>query len=263
MTNDSTAERRLSEAYRWDYFLSHAGADAQTARKFKDALPPPERVFLDKDDIPPGAVWAAVLPAAMESSLVYVFLISENPDAAGFSYLRAEIDHALSLWRKNQDTRRIVPVYLNRSEVPAPDDAPFSLGSIQGFAVPDPDDLSEASALLRGTLEYVKPLEAKRIGYVAVGVRAASKLNEGKLVGGIVEANKLVESCFYTLLALFALVTLGIIVCALLLSFGWPALPALTVLGLLWLVLLAVTLWLISFSAGKNKLLARGDVKGG
>jgi hypothetical protein len=253
MSNEPTTERQLSDAYRWDYFLYHAGADSETARKFKDALPPPERVFLDKDDIPPGAVWSTELPTALRSSLIYVFLISGNPDDTGFNYLRVEIDHALSLWRKNQNTHRVVPVYLNRNEVPAPDEAPLGLGSIQGFAVPDPNDLSEASTLLRNALDYVKPLEAKRIEYVAGGVRAASKVNEAKGLGGIFAANTLVGPLFYTLLGLFVLVTLGIVACAVMLSFGLPALPALTVLALMWTVLLAGILWLTSFSAGNVK----------
>ena len=265
MTDEPTAGRQLTQLNGWDYFLSYDHSDAEIAVKLKDALPSSEKVFRDKDDIPDGAVWSAELSKALKSSLVYVFLVSQNRDDTHLSYLRIELDFAFSLWRKNQETRRIVPVYLNLDDVPDPDETLAPLGSLQGFVVPNPNDLSEASSRLRKTLEYVKPREAKRLMHVATGGQAASKFSEGRPLAGIIGATRasLVEPFFFTLLGLFALVTLAMIACVVLLSFGFTLLPALALLSLLWIMLVTLILWLIVFSSHNTNQLARGNVKGG
>src|SRR5258705_4469831 len=112
--------------YDRDFLLSHSGVDTEIAIKLKQALEPPNEVFLDKEDISYGADWARELSKALKSSFVYVFLLSR--DAQGSFYVGEEINVAVSLMKGNQQTRRVVPVYLNEEKVPNPEDVPFGLG---------------------------------------------------------------------------------------------------------------------------------------
>ena len=248
--------------YDWDFFLSHAGVDTEIAIKLKQALEPPNEVFLDKEDISYGADWARELSKALKSSFVYVFLLSR--DAQGSFYVGEEINVAVSLMKGNQQTRRVVPVYLNEEKVPNPEDVPFGLGSIQGFALPPGADLSLAQEWLRQTLTYVKPREEKRADLVNAGREAVGKLNStngGQLIAGINDATKLVRPLLYTLLALFALVTVAIVAC-LLLTATELALK-LIVLSTLWCFLLLFILWLIKSQLGKTARIAQGQINGG
>ena len=248
--------------YRWDFFLSHSGADIEIAKRFKQALEPPAEVFLDKDDIPDGERWSDALPKALQSSFVYVFLLSRT--AEGSFYVGAEIDIAVSLLNANRETRRVVPVYLNVNEVPPPDQVPFGLGSIQGFALPDVKDLSTAEQRLREVLAYVKPREEKRAELVTQGREAVSKINGssgGELLVGINEATKLVRPLFYTLLGLLVLVTLAMLAC-LLLTVTQLALK-LIVLGTIWCFLLLFILWLTSSQLSRTARIAQGQINGG
>jgi hypothetical protein len=248
--------------YDWDFFLSHSGVDTEIAIKLKQALEPPNEVFLDKEDISYGADWARELSKALKSSFVYVFLLSR--DAQGSFYVGEEINVAVSLMKGNQQTRRVVPVYLNEEKVPNPEDVPFGLGSIQGFALPPGADLSLAQEWLRQTLTYVKPREEKRADLVNAGREAIGKLNSsngGQLIAGINDATKLVRPLLYTLLALFALVTVAIVAC-LLLTATELALK-LIVLSTLWCLLLLFILWLIKSQLGKTARIAQGQINGG
>ena len=253
---------RSKAIYDWDFFLSHAGADTEIATKLKQALEPPNEVFLDKEDISYGADWSRELSKALKSSFVYVFLISR--DAQGSFYVGEEINVAVSLMKANQQTRRVVPVYLNEEKVPNPEDVPFGLGSIQGFALPHVTDLSLVQERLRQTLAYVKPREEKRADLVNSGREAINKLNSsngGQLIAGINDATKLVRPLLYTLLALFALVTVAIVAC-LLLAATELALK-LSVLGTLWCLLLLFILWLIRNQLAKTARIAQGQINGG
>lgn len=248
--------------YRWDFFLSHSGADIDIATRFKQALEPPAEVFLDREDIKLGASWPDELSLALKSSFVYVFLVSRNSE--GSFYVGSEIDVAISLLKANPKTRRVVPVYLNQENVPNPEDVHFGLGSIQGFAIPDVGDLSSARERLREVLEYVKPREEKRAELVSEGRGAIAKLNgdSGKeVLAGINEATKFVRPLFYTLLALFALVTVAMVACLLLTSTDIAL--KLTVLGILWCLLLLFILGLIRSQLSKTARIAQGQINGG
>lgn len=248
--------------YDWDFFLSHSGVDTEIAIKLKQALEPPNEVFLDKEDISYGADWARELSKALKSSFVYVFLLSR--DAQGSFYVGEEVNVAVSLMKGNQQTRRVVPVYLNEEKVPNPEDVPFGLGSIQGFALPHGSDLSLVQEWLRQTLAYVKPREEKRADLVYAGREAIGKLNSsngGQLIAGINDATKLVRPLLYTLLALFALVTVAIVAC-LLITAAELALK-LIVLSTLWCFLLLFILWLIKSQLGKTARIAQGQINGG
>lgn len=259
--NLATAFKAPTE-YRWDFFLSHSGADFDIAKRFKQALEPPSEVFLDREDIVDGEIWSDAVPKALKSSFVYVFLLSRN--AEGSFYVGEEINVAVSLLKENRKTRRVVPIYLNEKEVPKPQDAPFGLGSIQGFALPDLSDLSAAGERLRNTLLYVKPREEKKVELITKGREAVGKINGGgrrELLAGLNEATKLVRPLWYTLLALFALVTVAIGAC-LLLATTEKAL-ILIVLGIQWCLLLLFILWLTSRALGNTGQIAQGHINGG
>lgn len=248
--------------YRWDFFLSHSGADFDIAKRFKEALEPPSEVFLDRDDIIDGEIWSEALPKALKSSLVYVFLLSRNTD--GSFYVGEEINVAVGLLNENRKTRRVVPIYLNEKQVPKPQDAPFGLGSIQGFALPDLSDLSTAGQRLRDTLQYVKPLEEKKIEFISGGREAVGKINSGsskEVLAGIKEATKFVRPLFYAALALLVLLTIAIVAC-LLLAATEKGLK-LIVLGILWCFFLLIILWLTNRELGNTGRIANGQVNGG
>jgi len=262
MANNPATAFQTQTAYRRDYFLSHSGADIEIAKRFKHALEPPAEVFLDKEDIAAGEVWSDALPKALQSSFVYVFLLSRN--AEGSFYVGAEIDIAVSLLNANRQTRRVVPVYLNEKEVPPPDQVPFGLGSIQGFALPDVTDLSGAEQRLREVLQYVKPLEEKKAELVSQGRSTIAKLNAGtgtEVFACLNEATKLVRPLYYTLLVLFVLVTVGI-VGSLLFASSQKAL-ILIVLGIQWCLLLLFILWLTIRALGDTGKIAQGQINGG
>ena len=260
--SDQSTPGQSTALYDWDFFLSHSGADLEIARKFKQVLEPPNEVFLDKEDLRDGANWADELSKALKSSFVYVFLLSR--DARGSFYVGEEINVAISLMRANQQTRRVIPIYLNEQQVPNPEDAPFGLGSIQGFALPNVSDLSSAQGRLLQVLEYVKPREEKRAELVIAGREVVNKINSGgngELLAGLNDATKLVRPLLYTLLGLLALVTIAIVACLLLTA---PELALkLVVLATLWCLLLLFILWLIRSQLGKTALIAQGQINGG
>jgi ABC-type bacteriocin/lantibiotic exporter with double-glycine peptidase domain len=110
----------------------------------------------------------------------------------------------------------------------------------------------------------VKPREEKRADLVNAGREAIGKLNStngGQLIAGINDATKLVRPLLYTLLALFALVTVAIVAC-LLLTATELALK-LIVLSTLWCLLLLFILWLIKSQLGKTARIAQGQINGG
>lgn len=248
--------------YRWDFFLSHSGADFDIAQRFKQALEPPAEVFLDREDIVDGDIWSDALPKALKSSFVYVFLLSRN--AEGSFYVGEEINVAVSLLRENRKTHRVVPIYLNEAEVPKPHDAPFGLGSIQGFALPDLSDLSSVRERLRDTLLYVKPREEKKVELISEGRGTVARINGGsgkEVLAGVNEAAKFVRPLWYTLLTLFVLVTVAIGAC-LLLNLTEKGF-ILIILGIQWCLLLLFILWLTSRALSNAEKIALGQINGG
>jgi hypothetical protein len=121
-----------------------------------------------------------------------------------------------------------------------------------------------AQERLRQALAYVKPREEKRADLVNAGREAISKLNSsnsGQLIAGINDATKLVRPLLYTLLALFALVTVAIVACLLLTT--TELVLKLTILCALWCFLLLFILWLIRSQLSKTARIAQGQINGG
>jgi hypothetical protein len=160
MADQQGSAELLRRRYSWEFFLSHGGDDTEIAKRLKTALDPRRRSFSTSMTSAPDE-WRAALEKALRSSLVYVFLIA--PDRTRFTYAEEEMTIANAIYRANQQTRRIVPVYLYRRSVPPADEVPFGMARLSGLPLPDPDDLSTAREKLRAVLQGVKPIEAKRI----------------------------------------------------------------------------------------------------
>lgn len=116
---------------RWDFFISHAGADLSAARKLYDLLKPRARTFLDERCLLPGDDWDVQLATEQRSSAVTVVLVSSRTEAA--YYQREEVAAAIALARESPTSHRVVPVYLDST---AEKTVPFGLRLKHGISLP-------------------------------------------------------------------------------------------------------------------------------
>jgi hypothetical protein len=93
------------------FFIAHAGADTEAAKKLRNLLAPTIRVFLDAYDLKPGDLWDVELPRHQKRSLATVALLSRNTELA--YYLREEIATAIAMERDDPAGHRLIPVYLD------------------------------------------------------------------------------------------------------------------------------------------------------
>ena len=107
---------------RFDFFIAHAGPDAPLAEELNKSLAPHSKVFLDSRDLLAGDDWDHELASAQRSSLVTVVLVSSRSGVA--YYQREEIAAAISMARKDKDSHRVVPVYVEET---ASSDVPYGL----------------------------------------------------------------------------------------------------------------------------------------
>jgi len=111
---DEVASRLLKvmqkEAFKWDFFLAYAPADAKIAKRLYKRLSPHARVFLDIKSLELGQDRDWALARAQNESLVIVVLVSETTDDA--YYQREEIAAAIQLARSKEKEHRVVPVFL-------------------------------------------------------------------------------------------------------------------------------------------------------
>lgn len=112
----------MGETFRWDFFISHAGADAEAAKSLHRLLSTNARVFLDAECLDYGDNWDVLLAAEQKASLVTLVLVSANCDSA--YYQREEIASAIQLARKDGEAHRVVPIYL---DLHAEENIPFGL----------------------------------------------------------------------------------------------------------------------------------------
>lgn len=88
-----------------DAFISYARADTAYVTELTRELQVLGRTpWLDADDIPAGSTWREELVAAIESAIVFVFVIS--PDSVASEECRRELDHAVEVGK------RLIPVRL-------------------------------------------------------------------------------------------------------------------------------------------------------
>ena len=102
------------QAYAWDFFLAHAGADGPQAKELFHLLSSPScRVFLDSECLLLGDDWDLELARAQCASRITVVLVSERAEKA--YYQREEIAAAIAMAREDKEKHRVVPVYLDES----------------------------------------------------------------------------------------------------------------------------------------------------
>lgn len=193
-------------AYDWDFFLSHAGADLETADQLYVLLAGQATVFLDARCLELGDDWDTRLAAALGGSCVIVVLISVRTDQA--YYEGEEIATAIQLVRQNSGRQRVVPVYLDDQCT-----TPFGLrrkhslyltkaGSLGGVA----DRLLELREKLRaGEIKQVEILESHKI--------ALSKISTGNAkerLSGYREVTWMFRSLILAL-GVMGAITLGLI----------------------------------------------------
>jgi DNA-binding beta-propeller fold protein YncE len=129
----------------YDFFIAHAEKDIATAERLFESLHAKSGVFLDSRCLRPGDDWDQALPAAQRQSKVTVVLISTSTERA--FYQREEIAAAIDLARKNPESHRVVPVYLDGP----PDgvsDVPYGLRLKHAIVIDTATTLAAAAAQL-------------------------------------------------------------------------------------------------------------------
>jgi hypothetical protein len=101
----------------FDVFLSHNSVDKHWVIKLKDDL---QRygvsVWLDKDEIRPGDLFAQALEEGLENSQTMALVVSSEGMASG--WVKEEYYHALSLAQGKQSRLQLIPVMLRDAELP-------------------------------------------------------------------------------------------------------------------------------------------------
>jgi hypothetical protein len=98
---------------RYDFFIAYATPDRPLARDLYWFLQDDAReVFLDIEDLSPGAVWPPALREALEASRAIVVLMSTHTDDA--FYQQEEIVRAIQLARDKPNAHTVIPVILEK-----------------------------------------------------------------------------------------------------------------------------------------------------
>jgi hypothetical protein len=143
----------------WDFFIAHAGGDIEPAEALYEHLNGPvARVFLDKKNLLLGDNWDAKIAQAQRASLITLVLVSAKTDRA--YYEREEIAAAIDLARENENSHRVIPVFLDDAAEP-----PYGLRLKHGLRLDADFDMSDAADLLLAQLPQVKA-RARAVGVV-------------------------------------------------------------------------------------------------
>ncbi len=132
---------------KWDVFCIHASADKELARQFRRGLNSACHVFLDEEELFPGADWRYELDSALQSCRIFTVFVTQNLATA--HYANEEITTALELHRHNPHHRRIVPLVWRRTG-DVSRDMPYGLRGIQGIDV--------AAVGVEGAVKHVRGL---------------------------------------------------------------------------------------------------------
>lgn len=137
----------------WDLFLAHAGPDGPLAQQLFDLLDSRLRVFLDSARLKLGDNWDSSLAAAQRDSLVTVVLVSSQTEQA--YYQREEIAAAIAIARKDPETHRVVPIYIDAGGNDAT--IPYGLRLKHGLTLSDTLRLSDAADRLVDLVRSLRP----------------------------------------------------------------------------------------------------------
>jgi hypothetical protein len=260
MTEEST-----EPSYEWDFFLAHPGADLDAAKNLYAKLNPPAKVFLDDECLLPGDTWDIELPIAQRSSLISIILVTPNTENA--YYQRDEIAAAIQMSRADPRTHRVIPIYLNKNQIPK--NLPYGLTLKHSLYVPETGDLTETRELLLKTLESMKKSEAKKEQVVKQQQIAIAKItgdnsSKAEIFAGFAEITKFIRPLLNMLIGLFVL-TMVLLIVSLWLFKEQPEIRIILILifGILAALLLISILWLILYSLNYARQIAQGRINGG
>jgi WD40 repeat protein/energy-coupling factor transporter ATP-binding protein EcfA2 len=126
-------------------FLSHAGVDTVAAHRFAAQLRANGvRVWLDKDDLPPGDLWMAALERAIQESSAMVVYVG----ASGVQrWVDREVRLALELNTRDPRAFKVVPVFADAADLAR---LPPFLSQHQGVRADDPHAIRRLVEVLRG-----------------------------------------------------------------------------------------------------------------
>jgi O-acetyl-ADP-ribose deacetylase (regulator of RNase III) len=132
---------------RYDFFIAYATPDRRLAQDLcwflqDDAC----KVFLDVQDLSPGAVWPPALREALEASRAIVVLVSTHADDA--FYQQEEIVRAMQLARDKPSAHTVIPVILEKPPQGTVS-MPYGMSSLQAY------DATRAGGLSRVAAELV------------------------------------------------------------------------------------------------------------
>ncbi|HSS21938.1 MAG TPA: toll/interleukin-1 receptor domain-containing protein [Pyrinomonadaceae bacterium] len=246
----------------WDFFLSHAGEDLSVASNLRLCLDPPAKVFLDAASLGPEDPWTQQLMSALQRSLIFVVLVSKHSSAA--YYQSEEIVIANRMTAEDPYTRRVVPVYLDVTEVPL---GPFGLNAREAICVPDSNQLDEVGPKLLSLLQTLKPLEAKKNKLVAEQRAALEKIggqqgNKERLAG-LHETTQLSRPLLNVLQVMLVVTFVAMIASLTLDSLAEVRVPVLAALGSVMALLLGAILYVYSLALKGAMQIAQGNINGG
>ena len=248
--------------HRWDFFLSHAGEDVSIASNLRKNLDPPARVFLDAVSMGPDDPWPEQLLKALQRSLIFVVIVSKHTASA--YYQSEEIVIANRMTAEDPYTRRVVPVYLDVSEVPI---GPFGLNAREAICVPDSNDLGELGQKLLDLLQTLKPLEEKKNKLVAdqraALVKIGGETGGRERITGLRDASQLGKPLLNVLLVMFVITFVSLIASLVLDTFAEVRFLMVTALGSVMALLLTGILLVFSMTLRGAMQIAQGNINGG
>ena len=149
-----------------DVFISHARDDAEFAARIGEGLSSRGlAVWLDEEDVEPGAQWANAVDKAIGESRNVLFLLSDKTNKSG--WLRMEAAIALS-----QRGKRLIPVYCSKDA-----EVPFMLRPFKGMDLSEPATVEAGIERLADLLRLDAP-ESEEQTEVADSVRERMAMAE-------------------------------------------------------------------------------------
>jgi len=144
----------LAPAKKWDLFIAYASADRVHADRLYAALTTRHhRVFLDHECLLHGDNWDTALTDAQRDALITVVLVSTKTENA--YYQREEVAAAIDLARKNPESHRVIPIYLDAA---AANNVPYGLRIKHGIQCDDATSLDAVAEKLSALISKLASL---------------------------------------------------------------------------------------------------------
>jgi hypothetical protein len=139
-----TLNRPDGSASRYDFFIAYATSDRRKAQDLCWLLQDAScKVFLDVENLKPGALWPPALREALEASSAVVVLVSTHANEA--FYHQEEIVRAIQLARDKPRAHTIIPVILEQLPQGAMS-MPYGLSGWQAQDATQPGGLKRVAA---------------------------------------------------------------------------------------------------------------------